>query len=818
MKKKIISLSFLTALLLVSGTIANPLGHYEDDEDTKEFLEEDMNVEEPETHYTIFESDFQWESASRVDSPFWERREDASRVSGYSDLQGPIQGITVHHAGGTYGWAEDPADGVNQVHKNNDWPGAAYDFIIGLDGTIYHGGPLESLGWHAGDYRNVDNLAICFEGNFNEYEPEEIQYDAGGHLIAYLADIYSITDDRTEEPIDLDIVDFGDVTPHDDWGVQGCPGEYFSRDSLEYYYEQYSDDESAEFVLNDWSIHPNSVNPGETVTVEGWVENIGDGSGEVSTDIYVDGDFEGSTDPNPYLEPGESEWVSFEVSRDELGTYEVDLHAFEMVGGEPEYPADDTWSSEFEVVDEDDLAEFELTGWSVDPEEVGPGETVTIKGNIENIGDEEDTVYGQLWIDDDWQDSESAGILEPGESTNVTFHHSEEDLGTYDVEVRAVCEDLETVYDTWNSEFEVIEETDFDLDDWSVNPKTVEPGENVSIQGEVENTGGVEESVYIQFLVEGEWQETKTVWMLEPGERESLSFTHSEEEIGTYEIEIRAVCEDEINIYSQWSSSFDVEEDTDPPAPPEDLEVEHHGSDTDLSSRSKEEQTMGTYSDIQNDNCCGDDPNCYFRFDHEENEDISPDPVKVGETVTISGEVQHHNGQDHSQAAVSLWIDGEEIDSHITGSLGWSETESFSFERTKDSTGIYDVELYVFYYDDGTVGGWHQSWSSSFEVVEESEPEFELSDWSVSPSSVESDEAVTIEGDITNVGDETGDVSAELHVDGGYEDSNWETLEPGETELGETDQSDNSNSGSLSSTTSKELLQLWCQPPTVPSS
>ncbi|MFP3872754.1 MAG: hypothetical protein ACLFVL_07755, partial [Candidatus Aenigmatarchaeota archaeon] len=158
-----------------------------------------------------------------------------------------------------------------------------------------------------------------------------------------------------------------------------------------------------------------------------------------------------------------------------------------------------------------------------------------------------------------------------------------------------------------------------------------------------------------------------------------------------------------------------------------------------------EEDLMG-YSGIENDNCCGDDPNCWFRFDHNENEDISPNPAEVGETVTISGEVQHYNGQAYSKACISLYIDGTEVDSHVTNELGWNETESFSFQRTEDTAGTYDVDLYVFYYDGGVVGAWHQRWSSTLEVVEADEPQFELSGWSVSPSTVEPDETVTIEG------------------------------------------------------------------------
>jgi len=428
---------------------------------TSSTAHEQITVSEPDLLYTLFEDDFQSAYGSRDDSPFYKLRStDWGYYDGYWD--GYVEGVTVHHTGGSFA----PRDGDTAAHSshewhrdNNGWPGIAYHFVIGKDGDIYHGSPVDSIGFHAGDERNRIDIGIKFDGGFNPnsavHEPTDAQYEAGGHLIAYLEYADSIMDDRSGS-VDLGIDGFEDVTPHTGWGVEGCPGLYFDRDTLEYYYEQYSNGEDPNFELSGWSVNPNTVNPGDTVTVEGHVENIGGGGGYVSVDIFIDDDFEASTSPNPYLGPDESEWVSFDISREDVGLYDVDVHAFEMVGGEPVFPAHDSWSSEFEVVDDDDLPEFILNDWSVSPETANPEETVTIEGEIENVGSVEDVVYGQLWIDDEWQDSEYTGSLAPGETSWVSFQHSEESVGTYDVEIRAVCEDSDTVYDTWDSGFEVV--------------------------------------------------------------------------------------------------------------------------------------------------------------------------------------------------------------------------------------------------------------------------------------------------------------------------------------------------------------------------
>ncbi|MFO7792531.1 MAG: N-acetylmuramoyl-L-alanine amidase [Candidatus Saliniplasma sp.] len=325
-------------------------------------------------------------------------------------------------------------------------------------------------------------------------------------------------------------------------------------------------------------------------------------------------------------------------------------------------------------------------------------------------------------------------------------------------------------------------EAEFVLNNWSAAPDTVEPGETVTIDGEVENIGDDEDTVPIELYINGEY--TDTQWKsLAPGESTGVSFQHSEEEEGTYDVWVFEYYD---GIGDEWEGEFTVEQETGAPAPPDNLTIEHHQdnnsneeyilSDTDLDSEIDDNAFMG-YEDGESGECCSQD--CSWRFTY--GEDINPDPVEAGDTVTISGEVIHDNGQNHAQALVSLYIDGTEVDNLVTGSLGWDETESFSFDRTIDSPGTYDVDLYVFYYDDGIVGGWWQRWNSSFEVTEESYPEFELSDWSTMPNTVETNETVTIEGNITNVGDESGDVSAELYVGDDYVASKWDTLDPNET-------------------------------------
>ncbi len=373
---------------------------------------------------------------------------------------------------------------------------------------------------------------------------------------------------------------------------------------------------------------------------------------------------------------------------------------------------------------------------------------------------------------------------------NMFIDNPDEEAKLMDPEVRQWIADAHyrAIGEYFDVDLDPPEDADFVLNDWSLSPETVGPGETVTGEGEVENVGEDEGTVSVDFYIDGEFEEsTDPNPTLGPGQSEDLTFYVTSSEEGSYDVDTHAF---ELPLDppadDTWSSTFTVEQDDEAPAPPENLDVEHYDDGnsnhlgSDASTEENRDELMGEYEwGVYGE--CECDYQCQWQF--TETEEISPDTVEVGETVTISGEVQHYNADSHQQAAISLHIDDEEVDTYITDELGWHDTESFSFDRTKDSSGTYDVDLYIFWYTEGsTQGGWHHRWSSSFEVIEEGEPEFELSDWSASPSTVEPGESVTIQGDITNVGDETGDVSAELYIGGEYEGSSWDTLAAGETD------------------------------------
>ncbi len=80
---------------------------------------------------------------------------------------------------------------------------------------------------------------------------------------------------------------------------------------------------AAAFTVGELIITPTQVEPGENVTIEAPVTNIGQTSGDYSFNVKINGVLE--TTGTATVPAGESTMVNFTVSRDAAGTYEVNI-------------------------------------------------------------------------------------------------------------------------------------------------------------------------------------------------------------------------------------------------------------------------------------------------------------------------------------------------------------------------------------------------------------------------------------------------------------------------------------------------------------
>ena len=132
--------------------------------------------------------------------------------------------ITVHHSGehrdagmNTQEWLRlVDHQHIQGVGKAEPWACIGYHLIIGTDGKIYEGRPLQYQGAHAGwDEVNRLNIGICLIGEFENHRVPILQREALLGALDRLCADYEIS--------------HGNVFGHRHFKVTECPGRYLSQ-------------------------------------------------------------------------------------------------------------------------------------------------------------------------------------------------------------------------------------------------------------------------------------------------------------------------------------------------------------------------------------------------------------------------------------------------------------------------------------------------------------------------------------------------------------------------------------------------------------
>lgn len=136
--------------------------------------------------------------------------------------------IVVHHSGTPNGNVEI----FDRWHREKQWDGVGYDFVIG-NGVDSGDGEVEvtyrwrqqKIGAHCktpDNWANTEAIGICLVGNFDQASPTQRQMEALSRLVRFVRDRYSIPKTRI----------YGhNSTP----GAREteCPGVHFSLDQLD---------------------------------------------------------------------------------------------------------------------------------------------------------------------------------------------------------------------------------------------------------------------------------------------------------------------------------------------------------------------------------------------------------------------------------------------------------------------------------------------------------------------------------------------------------------------------------------------------------
>ncbi|KXB07115.1 hypothetical protein AKJ54_00725 [candidate division MSBL1 archaeon SCGC-AAA382K21] len=263
--------------------------------------------------------------------------------------------------------------------------------------------------------------------------------------------------------------------------------------------------EPAEFEVSNLNLSEEEVEVDEKVDLSVDVSNVGEKTGAHAVKLLVNGEPVDSEEVE--VEGGDTETVTFEISREEAGTYNIKI-------------SDLTQS--FEVLEP---AEFEVSNLQVSPKEVEENQRVEISVDVKNSGEVEGTKTLDLNVDGSIEKTKDI-TLEGEENTTVSFSIHKESPKSYSVGI----EDL-------SGSFRVLEPAEFEVSNLSVNSSQVEPGEPVTVSIDVTNTGDLSGDYTIELKIDGTMENSKTV-TVDGGKNTTVSFTIEKETSKTYSVEV----------------------------------------------------------------------------------------------------------------------------------------------------------------------------------------------------------------------------------------------------------------------------------------
>ena len=183
----------------------------------------------------------------------------------------------------------------------------------------------------------------------------------------------------------------------------------------------------AAFSVSYLSVSQLEVEPGETVTITVLVANTGGESGSYTVVLKIDGVKE--AEETVTIAAGESQAVSFSVTKEEAGSYSVDVSG--LTG---------SFTVQEEVVPPvvpPVPAAFAISNLSISPAEVDIGGSVTISVLVTNTGNLEGACQVTLEIDNKMVETQEV-TLAGGASDTVTFKISEDVASIYSVNINGL--------------------------------------------------------------------------------------------------------------------------------------------------------------------------------------------------------------------------------------------------------------------------------------------------------------------------------------------------------------------------------------------
>jgi len=230
---------------------------------------------------------------------------------------------------------------------------------------------------------------------------------------------------------------------------------------------------------------PMEVTSGENISIETKIENVGEAEGTPPVTLFVDGNRIGSS--KPIVSGGDTETVSF--NWDSSGY--SGMVAMTVSAGKS------SKSTSLNIEAPPEPVAFELTDLSTPPA-VEVGETVAVDAAVTNVGDVGGTPTVTLVVDGDQVDSAEPTV----DATDTAEVSLSWDSSGYSGPVELTVSADETSEPVTVDVEELGDPAAFELTNLDA-PAEVEPGESVSVDATLHNTGDVEGTPIVELVVDG---------------------------------------------------------------------------------------------------------------------------------------------------------------------------------------------------------------------------------------------------------------------------------------------------------------------------
>ncbi|MXV63787.1 PGF-CTERM sorting domain-containing protein [Natronorubrum sp. JWXQ-INN-674] len=398
----------------------------------------------------------------------------------------------------------EDGDGLTVDDENLNPEGPAT--IIGVEGFLVHQNTSE-----------VTEPSSVDQGENATFTVDEtgLSGDDVGHMIA-LYDGETFADSRLDVTVEEE---FGEDFSKDDVQIEsdigGVEGVVSVDDGVDS--DRFSGmldfDTIIQHATNETPFSDEQFEAGDTI-LNASATAVVAGSDDVSIDV---GTHENWTD-------GDYQWVHVATTgeADEYVTSEGTLTIGEDDTGVPGIPGPGP------DPDPKDPPEFSVSNAELSDTKITTGDSVDVTATVTETADKSGTFTAELIIDGDVVDEQDV-VLTPGGEETVSFTHTFDSEGDYEVAVNDATAGTVSVYDSL--------EPKFDVTSASLSEDEIEVGDDVDVTATVENSGGDSGTFTAELTVDGDVVAEEDV-TVDSGDSETVTFTESFEETGEFEIAV----------------------------------------------------------------------------------------------------------------------------------------------------------------------------------------------------------------------------------------------------------------------------------------